>query len=395
MDANKIWGEICFILSDNLKNDISEKDFETQIIRAVEKLGWSEYAGEIKRQPELQIGHGKVRPDVVIYAQNGRALVAIEVKRPSEGEFKEESSNQLISYMLQLKAEFGLLIGSSIRLYYDGEQNPQQKPLLLRRIAFEKDDEMGSVLVSIFQKDDFLNGKYKSHIKDLINKFTDDRNIKKLKERLVTDETKKVIFDFLRTKFSEYGTDVVDGALRDLAINLSYQKIETGTQSPVTSQGYIDSPENMYETVFNAIYQNPNGISKSDLVRLTGFASKKITNLVYKLTKRGAVVAKKRGVYVAITKSIPPKVKRTTTKSPKAPPTSKPADIYATTKIPAGTMRDNVYNEIKNHPEGCTRQDIQDKIGLGSKQVSNAIHYLKKRGFIESIGRNQFVAKIH
>jgi len=294
--------------------------------------------------------------------------------------------------MLQLKAEFGLLIGSNIRLYYDGDENPQQKPLLLRRIPFKKDDEMGPVLVSIFQKDNFLNGKYKPHIKDLINKFTEDRNIKKLKERLLTDETTEKIFDFLRTEFSEYGGDVVDGALRDLKINLSYYQIDEETQPPLTPQGLIDSQENMYETVFNAIHQSPNGISKSDLVRLTGFTDKQINNFVYKLTKRGAVVAKERGVYIAIKKSIPPKVKKTVSKSRKAS-ISKTADSLAASKIPSDTMRESIYKEIRNYPEGCSRQDLQGKLGLGSKQVSNAIHYLKKKGFIESIGRNQFVAK--
>ncbi len=51
-DAIQIWNEICFLLSDSIENNISEKDYESQIVRALEALGWKEFSGEIKRQPE-------------------------------------------------------------------------------------------------------------------------------------------------------------------------------------------------------------------------------------------------------------------------------------------------------------------------------------------------------
>jgi hypothetical protein len=38
MDANEIWNEICFLLSDSIKPNILEKDYENQVIRAIEKL---------------------------------------------------------------------------------------------------------------------------------------------------------------------------------------------------------------------------------------------------------------------------------------------------------------------------------------------------------------------
>ena len=193
------------------------------------------YTGEIKRQPELTIGRGKVRPDVVLYGPDQRALIVIEVKRPIENISKEEPADQLVSYMLQLKAEFGILIGSSIRLFYDGKENPQQTPLLLSRILFEKNSEEGIMLVSIFQKPDFFKGRYKPHITKLIRKFTAGRNIKKLKELLLEGETKKKIADFLRAEFAEYGSDVVDGALRDLNISLSFdiEKGKNGVKSTI------------------------------------------------------------------------------------------------------------------------------------------------------------------
>ena len=142
---NQLWNEICFILHDSIKPDINEKDFESQVIRAIEKLGWLEYEKGIKRQPVLKLGRNiQVRPDLVMYGPKGNAFGVIEVKRPVEDLTKKESTEQLISYMLQLKAKFGLLIGKNIRIYYDGKHNIQQKPVLLESIDFERDSEGGS-----------------------------------------------------------------------------------------------------------------------------------------------------------------------------------------------------------------------------------------------------------
>jgi hypothetical protein len=34
------WDEICFLLSDNINQNLSERDFENQVVRAIEVLGW-------------------------------------------------------------------------------------------------------------------------------------------------------------------------------------------------------------------------------------------------------------------------------------------------------------------------------------------------------------------
>ena len=77
------WQEICFILSDSVKENINERDFEHQVLRALEVLGWREFKGEIKRQIPIQVGRqGILKPDLVIYGEGGKALIVIEVKRP-------------------------------------------------------------------------------------------------------------------------------------------------------------------------------------------------------------------------------------------------------------------------------------------------------------------------
>lgn len=44
----EIWNEICFLLSDNIRNDISESDFEQNVLQALRALDWKEYSGDIE-----------------------------------------------------------------------------------------------------------------------------------------------------------------------------------------------------------------------------------------------------------------------------------------------------------------------------------------------------------
>ena len=126
----EIWTEICFILSHNIKLNVSENIYEQNVLRAIEKLGWRQFKKEIVIQPRLQIGRqGSIRPDLVIYGPEHKALIVIEVKRPSEDMTKDNAIGQLKSYMRQMKADFGLLVGHEIRIYYDGALNQNPEPL--------------------------------------------------------------------------------------------------------------------------------------------------------------------------------------------------------------------------------------------------------------------------
>lgn len=82
---SEMWVEFCFLLSENIRPDLSEKDFENQVVRAIEVLGWREFRNEIKRQPIVQIGRqGTIRPDLIIYGNDRKALIVVEIKKPSE-----------------------------------------------------------------------------------------------------------------------------------------------------------------------------------------------------------------------------------------------------------------------------------------------------------------------
>ena len=169
-DNSEIWEEICFILSDSISPTISESIFEQKVILALDKLGWSQFKNDIITQTSLHIGRqNSIRPDIILCGPDQKPLVAIEIKRPAE---KLASIDQLKSYMRQLKADFGLLIGSEIRIYYDGRMNPYSEPLPLERIYFERLSVKGQKFVELFSKSDFLEKRYVSYLEKKLNIYS-------------------------------------------------------------------------------------------------------------------------------------------------------------------------------------------------------------------------------
>lgn len=97
---SEMWDEFCFLLFDNISSSLPEKDFENQVVRAIEVLGWREFKKEIERQPTIQLGReGTLRPDLIIYGNDRKALIVVEVKSPSENIKRDNIIGQLRSYM--------------------------------------------------------------------------------------------------------------------------------------------------------------------------------------------------------------------------------------------------------------------------------------------------------
>ncbi len=217
---SKKWEEICFLLSENIKETVTEKEFEQQVLRAIEKLGWSEFGGEIKRQVSIQVGRqGILRPDLVIY-EGEKALVVIEVKRPQEDISRDDSISQLKSYMRQMKADFGFLVGKEMRIYYDGSLNPQGDPFLIDKILFFKEEKAGSSFVEMFTRENFLSGVYLNILKDKIKRFNLDRESQILKNKLLSADVKNKIIEYLGSEFADYGNDVFESVMAQIKISI-------------------------------------------------------------------------------------------------------------------------------------------------------------------------------
>ena len=224
MDADSVsekWHEFCFHLSDNITPIATEKEFENQVVRAIEILGWREFKGEIARQPTVQIGRqSAIRPDLVIYNQERKALIVIEVKRPAQNIPGDDSIGQLKSYMRQMKSDFGLLIGNDLRIYYDGSLNPQSDPLHLETIPFDKNSSAGKLFVEIFNRDSFVENEYRQYLEGKIKKFNQKREISRLIEILLSEATKEKIGKFLEMTYADFGSEIYSAAMKEVSIDI-------------------------------------------------------------------------------------------------------------------------------------------------------------------------------
>jgi len=219
--TNEKWHEICFLLSESIDSFIDEKKFENQVLRAIEILGWREFRGEIQRQPTFQFGsQGTLRPDFIICNQENKTLIAVEVKRPSEELTGSGMSQQLWSYMRQLKADFGFLIGKEIRIYYDGSLNQQNDPILLEKILFDRHSLIGNTFIEQFNKDSFLKENYQQYLQEKITKFSIEREKKKLIGILLSNATKQKIDQFLEKEFSDFGAEVFSTAIKSVSVKV-------------------------------------------------------------------------------------------------------------------------------------------------------------------------------
>lgn len=219
--ASEKWHELCFHLSENINPTATEKEFENQVVRAIEVLGWREFKGEIERQPTVQMGRqSTIRPDLIIYNQEHKALIVIEVKRPAQNITGDDSIGQLMSYMRQMKSDFGLLIRNDLRVYYDGPLNRQSDPLLLEKIPFDKDSSSGKLFIENFNRDSFLENEYSQYLEGKIKKFNQKQEIMKLIDILLSEATKEKINKFLEMTYADFGSEIYSSAMKEVAIDI-------------------------------------------------------------------------------------------------------------------------------------------------------------------------------
>jgi hypothetical protein len=219
----EIWAELCFHLSDNVNPSINENIFEQKVLFTLEKLlGWSQYKGEIKVRPSLQIGRQNfITPDIVLYAPDNKAVIVLEIKRPADDLDRPGTFGQLQSYIRQTKADFGFLIGKEIRVYYDGTLSPHNDPLLLSKIRFISDSAEGIDFVEFFNRESFIAGKYESYLKVHIDRLELERKIDAVRERLQSEETSQRLLKLLQHDFTNVETQVLMEAMKGLKIKIS------------------------------------------------------------------------------------------------------------------------------------------------------------------------------
>jgi len=229
---NEKWEEICFLLSENLGTEVSESDFEQNVIQALRVLNWKEFTGDIQIRPSFPIGaSNRIMPDFVINSAEKKNLFVIEIKQPSIP-LTTKFQQQLFSYMRQLRLEYGVLIGQAIQIFYDGDLTNHDDPVLLETFQIEKTETKGQKFVELFTKENFSFDLLKSFTENSLKKINRRADGKFLTNRILSEEYESKILELIKQDFlNEYDAELIDNALSEITINISeLQNIETPKQ---------------------------------------------------------------------------------------------------------------------------------------------------------------------
>ncbi|MDT0685916.1 type I restriction enzyme HsdR N-terminal domain-containing protein [Autumnicola psychrophila] len=262
------WNEFCFLLSDNVKADISENAFEQKVIQALMVLNWKQYSGDLEVRSTFQVGAAnKITPDFIVRSPEGQRLFVIEIKQPAIP-FNSSFQQQLFSYMRFLRLEYGVLIGQGIQIFYDGKLSNQEDPVLLETINFEKDNEKGEKFVELFSKENFGSENLVAFTKKALKKINRKEDAKELNEKILALDFKKKLRELIKQNFiGEYDAEVIDTVLEEIrfditTVNKAFSNREhpvhnTPTRRTSRVQGNFDyksstlpillNPENEYE----------------------------------------------------------------------------------------------------------------------------------------------------
>ncbi len=262
---NEKWNEICFLLSDNVRNDISESDFEQNVIQALRVLDWKEYSGDIEIRPSFQVGaSNRITPDFVIKSSDNRKLFVIEIKQPNIP-LNSKFQQQLFSYMRQLKLEYGILIGQGIQVFYDGDLAKQEDPILLETIKFTKDNEKGLNFVELFAKESFNKESLKSFTLNALKKINRREEHKHLTKKILSEIFQEKIVELIKQDFlNEYDGELIESVLKELKIEIKQKHTET-TQAELPKSQFREPKNINYSNGILPIGLNPS--SESDFKR--------------------------------------------------------------------------------------------------------------------------------
>jgi len=126
--------------------------------------------------------------------------------------------------MRQTRAAFGILLGREIHVYYDGNLNPQDSPLLLSKISFNSDSLQGIEFVDLFYRENFMNRKYEPFLMAHIARLEREKKICVVRNKLISEDTKSEIMKYLENKFIDIDRDILTDAMNGISINISHPR---------------------------------------------------------------------------------------------------------------------------------------------------------------------------
>lgn len=245
------WNEICFLINKHSNMNTSENDFQIEVENIFEKLGWSRYRGEIASQVIIPIGAAQnLIPDIIIQEDNEKLFV-VELKKPNR-DVSERHSQQLVSYMLQLKLRFGLLIGGTVQLFFDNPSN-NNGPEKILDLPLIQDNAQGLELIQNLSKDSFSVEGLSQYCSRLIQEQEEVLIANTLIEFLLSEQGEAHILEAVKTSFSETCSEnVLSSAfqrMRFSAHRISQVRASTAADAKVLYENRLSKPQRMEESV--------------------------------------------------------------------------------------------------------------------------------------------------
>ena len=226
------WNDIYQDFLNNKNTRCSEREFQNSIFSVFRYyLRWQ---NSIVAEECIPIGAANtIRPDFVLY-KDEMPQVVIESKEPNHIQ-TERNKEQLFSYMRQKKVDFGLYIGEVIQLYYD-EPADAEMPQLMFTLQYNKENQYGSVFVSLFNFVDFDKNRLTEYCTNRIKEIQKEKQLEIDIQQLASDEGVNLCSSLLKSHFLSkgYSEADVEMLLDDVEIILK-RKWQTIQQTPLNN----------------------------------------------------------------------------------------------------------------------------------------------------------------
>ena len=236
-DYKEIWNELCHGINKKYHNS-PESKLQMFAEFIFSKLGWSELKGEIDVQRVIQTGSANtLKPDIII-TDSQNDLYVIELKVPNL-QTSERNLNQITSYMLQLKLNFGILFGESLQIFYDV---PNEKPRKICDIQFKIDSEEGINILKLLSKNEHSPEKIDNYCKEIIALETESKEADKYIDKLCSTEGIEIVTKLLKEELStNFSEKIISFILDKISISIFMK----GTQGPLDTKDAIPKSKAM------------------------------------------------------------------------------------------------------------------------------------------------------
>lgn len=220
----EIWVDICFDIQDHKYDE--EAKFQIVAENIFGKLGWSKRLGEITK-PTVSVGSKKgIIPDIVIKKEDENVFV-VELKRIGI-DLSDENVAQLKSYMRLLRLRFGILIGKSIQVFY--ESNEEKDIVKICEADFQDDDVLGPQIIKLLSKKEYEEERFERFCKDQIKISTEERKIREDVDFLCSEKGKEYIKELLLIEYSDEVINRLNITIREISNSIG--PIKPGPEIP-------------------------------------------------------------------------------------------------------------------------------------------------------------------